>query len=133
MLEVLDDVGHATPVLFGIGRALEVLPQDNALGIIAKLASEQIDTAHMGSIVLDTNTNRDGITCLQRKIPQADRGDLNAVHEAAVAGNLPYLEQSKLRILSVPPERGQGSTLPTEVGRTGPGADLPAANPDRYI
>ena len=40
MLEVLDDVEHAAPVLFGVGRALEMLPQDNALGIIAELASE---------------------------------------------------------------------------------------------
>lgn len=65
MLEVLDDVRHAAPVLFSLGRALEVLPQDNALGIIAKLASKQIDTTNMGSIVLDADTHGDGLTRLQ--------------------------------------------------------------------
>ena len=60
MLKVLDDVGHAAPVLFGIGRALEVLPQDDALGIIAELAAKQVHATNVGCIFFNTDSDCDG-------------------------------------------------------------------------
>lgn len=56
------DESHAAPaLLFGVRQPLEVLPQDNALGIIAKFVTKQIYAADMGSVVLDANPHRDGV------------------------------------------------------------------------
>ena len=65
VLVVCHDVEHAAPdclfCFFWAWQPLEVLPQDDALGIIAELIAKQINAAHMGSVVLDTNADADGL------------------------------------------------------------------------
>ena len=60
--EISQITTYVAPSLLFFGNALEMLPQDDILRIIAKLTSKQIHSAYIDRIFFDTDTDRDGLT-----------------------------------------------------------------------
>lgn len=133
IVDVCQNTERAASSVSLLGDTLEMVSQHNVLGIIAKFTAEQIYAAHIGGIFLDADPHENRLACFQAQVIQSDFGYLNTIHVASTVRHPPDLEQAILGVLGTPPFRCECAAFPTEVRRTGPGADLYIPDPDRDI
>jgi hypothetical protein len=91
---IRQDTKHAASALLFMvitGRALKMLSQDDALGIIAKLITKKIDATYVCSVIPDADPHRDGLARFEPKIFQLHVRDGNPIHVAAVSLSLSIL------------------------------------------
>src|SRR5688500_184554 len=108
-------------------------PQAHVLGVVPELPAEQVHPPDVMCLAPNPDPDRDRLAGLQAQVRHRDIREAEAVDRGAVRGDAPALQHPELRVLLLPPARGQPATRPAEVTRCRPLAQMGAVDPDADV